>query len=68
MIYDITGRRARAVRPSPVFLAFVAAAAVSAVVCWNANTAGSAAADFAVFVFVLSAWVVSLSLHEFAHA
>jgi Zn-dependent protease len=68
VIYDITGRRARAVRPSPVFLAFVAAAVGSAVVCWNADAVGSAAADFAVFAFVVCGWVVSLSVHEFGHA
>lgn len=68
MIYDITGRRTRAVRPSPVFLAFVAAAIASAIACWNADTIGSAAGDFAVFAFVVSGWVVSLSVHEFGHA
>jgi Zn-dependent protease len=56
------------VRPSPVFLGFLAVAVISAVFCWRSTGPGSTAGDFAVFLFVVSAWVVSLSLHEFAHA
>jgi Zn-dependent protease len=64
----MTRRRPSAVRPSPVFLAFVAAAVLAAVTCWHDNSPGSVGGDIAVFAFVVAGWVVSLSLHEFAHA
>jgi Zn-dependent protease len=67
-IFDLSKRRRGVVRPSPVFLAFVAAAVLGAVICWRDNTPGSRFADFGVFVMVLGGWVVSLCLHEFAHA
>lgn len=67
-VFDLGNRRRRAVRPSPVFLAFLAAALGAGWVCWTDNTARSRPADFAVFVFVLAGWVVSLCLHEFGHA
>ncbi|MEL7209419.1 MAG: site-2 protease family protein, partial [Actinomycetota bacterium] len=51
-----------AIRPSPLFLALVAGFAASGWILWNR------AEDWAVFVFVLVGWVVSLCLHEFAHA
>jgi Zn-dependent protease len=53
----------RSVRPSPVFLALVAAWLASAVLVWVAPSQ-----RIGVFLFVLTGWVVSLSLHEFAHA
>lgn len=68
VIYDLGNRRRRAVRPSPVFLAFVAVAALAGLVAWQDDTAHSLRGDLAVFVFVLALWVVSLSLHEFGHA
>ncbi|MCU1659706.1 MAG: Zn-dependent protease [Pseudonocardiales bacterium] len=55
-------------RPSPIFLAFVALAIVGGIICWRDDTPGSRSADFGVFLMVLAAWVVSLCLHEFAHA
>ncbi|MFL6160695.1 MAG: site-2 protease family protein [Jatrophihabitantaceae bacterium] len=61
-------RRPRArVRPSPIFLLVLALSVLSGWVCWNA-TADSRNTRVAVFVFIVAAWVVSLSLHEFAHA
>ncbi len=60
-------RRTRAVRPSPVFLAFLAVAAGGGYLAWSADL-NSTTARFGVFVMVLAGWVVSLSLHEFAHA
>lgn len=52
-------------RISPVFLGIVAVAAVSGWAVWT----GYADADaFAVFLFVTAMWVVSLCLHEYAHA
>ncbi|MEV5506894.1 site-2 protease family protein [Streptomyces orinoci] len=62
MAFDAT-RGAR--RVSPVFLALVAIMAVS---LWAIWTDFSASPGFAVFLFVVSAWVVSLCLHEYAHA
>lgn len=55
-------------RPSPLFLAFVAAAAAGAVLAWVNNRSGSRLGDLGVFVFVLAGWVVTVCLHEFAHA
>ena len=52
-------------RVSPVFLALVAIMAVSA---WAVWTGFSANPGLAVFLFVVSGWVVSLCLHEYAHA
>lgn len=62
-------RRRTAVRPSPVFLLFVAIAIGSGWLVWSSDTTSPTRTDRALmFVFVASLWVVSLSLHEFAHA
>ncbi|SCF01639.1 Zn-dependent protease (includes SpoIVFB) [Micromonospora purpureochromogenes] len=53
-----------AFRPSPVFLALVALFVASGVMAWNRF--GNV--KFDVFLFVLSGWLVSLCLHEYAHA
>jgi Zn-dependent protease len=66
-VYDL-GRKRRAVRPSPLFLAFVAAAVVGGVLAWTQDGPGSRLGDLGVFVLVLGGWVVSVCLHEFAHA
>ncbi|MFI1716391.1 site-2 protease family protein [Streptomyces sp. NPDC053513] len=52
-------------RISPVFLAILA---VTAVTGWAVWTGFAALPGLAVFLFVTSAWVVSLCLHEYAHA
>jgi Zn-dependent protease len=52
-------------RVSPVFLCLVAIMAASGWAVWDGFAAN---AGFAVFVFVISCWVVSLCLHEYAHA
>ncbi|WP_028811288.1 site-2 protease family protein [Streptomyces flavidovirens] len=52
-------------RISPVFLGIVSVMAVSG---WAVWTEFSASTGFAVFLFVTSAWIVSLCLHEYAHA
>ncbi|MEV6651128.1 site-2 protease family protein [Streptomyces sp. NPDC051219] len=52
-------------RVSPVFLGIVA---VMAVTSWAVWTDFSASAGLAVFLFVTAAWIVSLCLHEYAHA
>jgi Zn-dependent protease len=66
-VYDL-GHRRSAVRPSPLFLAFLAATAVGGALAWTKSQPGSRLGDLGVFVFVLGGWVVSLCLHEFAHA
>ncbi|MBQ1072896.1 site-2 protease family protein [Micromonospora sp. C31] len=53
-----------ALRPSPVFLALVALFVASGVLTWNGF--GNVRLD--VFLFVVSGWLVSLCLHEYAHA
>ncbi len=61
-------RRPRAgVRPSPVFLAVLALAAVGGWLCWQA-TSDTRGTRVGIFLFIMAAWVASLSLHEFAHA
>jgi Zn-dependent protease len=69
-VYDLgkQRRRRRAVRPSPLFLAFVALTAAGGALAWIENGAGSRLGDLGVFLFVLAGWVVSLCFHEFAHA
>ncbi|MEU5024929.1 site-2 protease family protein [Streptomyces milbemycinicus] len=52
-------------RISPVFLGLVAIMGVSG---WAVWTDFSASPGFAVFLFVVSGWIVSLCLHEYAHA
>jgi Zn-dependent protease len=68
MGWDVVGRRTRAVRPSPVFLGVLAVAVLAGVLAWRDNSIGSRGGDFAVFVMIIALWIVSLSLHEFAHA
>ncbi len=51
-------------RPSPIFLALVAGAIASGWALWS----GIGPPAVMSFVFVLFFWVISLSLHEFAHA
>jgi len=50
--------------PSPLFLGLVLATVVSGWALWT----GYGSAGLFAFVFVACAWVVSLCLHEFAHA
>ncbi|MFT4088322.1 MAG: site-2 protease family protein [Gordonia sp. (in: high G+C Gram-positive bacteria)] len=59
----------RSVRPGPVFLGLVAAMAAGAVLLWQSGAEyRSATAILGTILFVLAGWVVSLCLHEFAHA
>ncbi|WP_028479471.1 site-2 protease family protein [Nocardia sp. CNY236] len=64
--FPLEGRR-RAVRPSPVFLAVIAITALGGALAWDAPL-DSIRAKVGVFVFVVFGWVVTLCLHEFAHA
>jgi Zn-dependent protease len=52
-------------RISPVFIGIVA---VTAVTGWATWTGFGERTDIAVFLFVTGAWIVSLCLHEYAHA
>jgi Zn-dependent protease len=56
--------RASAFRPSPVFLGLVALFVAGGALAWF--EAGPPA--FAIIVFVMAGWLVSLSLHEYGHA
>jgi Zn-dependent protease len=58
----------QSVRPSPIFLAIVAITAVGGVLAWLATETIRPLAYVGVFVFVIAGWLVSLCLHEFAHA
>jgi Zn-dependent protease len=59
---------AGSVRPSPIFLAIVAITAAGGVVAWQAADSFEPLAYVGVFTLVIAGWVVSLCLHEFAHA
>jgi len=58
------GRQSGSVRPSPLFLVVVAATVLGAWLCITLPIADG----IAVFIFVLAGWILSLVLHEFAHA
>jgi Zn-dependent protease len=58
----------QAVRPSPVFLAICAVTVLGAVLAWLAESSTTPLAYVGVFIFVIAGWLVSLCLHEFAHA
>ena len=68
-VYDLgRRRRAHAVRPHPIFVAFLAVTALGGWLAWARSAPGSRLGDLGVFLFVIGGWVVTLSLHEFAHA
>jgi Zn-dependent protease len=58
----------QSVRPSPIFLAILGITAVGGVLAWLAAAARTPMAYVGVFTFVMAGWIVSLCLHEFAHA
>ncbi|CCK30549.1 membrane protein [Streptomyces davaonensis JCM 4913] len=60
-----TASRTSEQRISPVFLGITAIAAVTG---WAVWTDFASSRGLAVFLFVTSAWVISLCLHEYAHA
>lgn len=59
-------RRSRTL-PSPVFLGIVALTVVTGGYVWHAQEATKSNRAVA-FVFLMSAWVITLCFHEFAHA
>jgi Zn-dependent protease len=67
-VYDLGKRRRRVVRPSPLFLVFVAVTVGGGALAWVENEPGSRIGDLGVFVLVLGGWVLSVCFHEFAHA
>ena len=58
----------QSVRPSPIFLALVAITVLGGVLAWLAAATVRPMAYVGVFIFVIAGWLVSLCLHEFAHA
>ena len=59
----------QSVRPSLIFVAIVAITAAGAVLAWLSGANWDQPLAYAgVFIFIIAGWVVSLSLHEFAHA
>ena len=54
-------------RPSPIFLLVIAIAVAGGVLAWDADLQ-STRAKFGVFLLVVFGWIVTLCLHEFAHA
>jgi Zn-dependent protease len=60
-----TASLARDRQVSPVFLGLVA---IMAVTGWAVWTQYATSPGFAIFLFVVSGWIVSLCLHEYAHA
>jgi Zn-dependent protease len=55
-------------RPSPVFLLILAVTVAGALLARRSDASGDRLADVGVFVMVLGGWVVTVCLHEFAHA
>ncbi|HEX4729272.1 MAG TPA: site-2 protease family protein, partial [Jatrophihabitans sp.] len=55
------------IRPSPVFLGLLVATALGGYLSWTA-VGDDRTTRLGVFLFILAGWVVTLSLHEFAHA
>ncbi|KAF0649311.1 MULTISPECIES: site-2 protease family protein [Streptomyces] len=55
-------------RISPVFLGIAAVTGAAGWAVWRGGAGTGLAEGAAVFVFVTGAWVVSLCLHEYAHA
>ena len=62
-------RRRLPVRPSPVFAGLVAVMAVAGGWLFVRSPGGNVLqARVAIFIFVVTGWIVSLCLHEFSHA
>ena len=58
----------QSVRPSPIFLALIAATVAGGVLAWISAAQARPLAYVGVFVFVIFGWLVSLCVHEFGHA
>ncbi|TSD94426.1 site-2 protease family protein [Skermania sp. ID1734] len=55
------------IRPSPVFLGVLVLAVAGGVIAWRSDV-GSTAARIGVVLLVVFGWIVTVCLHEFAHA
>lgn len=66
--YAFQPARPTGVRPSPVFLSIIGVTVVAGVFAWNAGFDDTVATRLAVFMLVIGGWMISLCLHEFAHA
>lgn len=58
----------RAIKPGPVFLGLVVAAVVGGWLVATSETGRNAQSVGGTLILVLAGWVISLCLHEFAHA
>lgn len=67
MSYSFQSARPRSVRPSPVFFSILGVTAVAGAFVWMA-TSDTRATRLGVFLFVMGGWLITLCLHEFAHA
>jgi Zn-dependent protease len=65
--YSSPGAARAKVTPSPVFLALIAIAAATGGLTWI-STSYTTGTRFAALLFVLAGWIITLCLHEFAHA
>lgn len=64
-----SGRTAlRSVRPSATFYGLIAATVAGGALLWLSGDARSATAIGGMWLLILAGWLVSLCLHEFAHA
>ncbi|QRY61933.1 site-2 protease family protein [Gordonia sp. PDNC005] len=63
-----TAAALKSVRPGPVFLGLCAAFGLGVYLLIDSGEDDSATAAVGAVLLVLSGWVISLSLHEFAHA
>ncbi|QLY30774.1 site-2 protease family protein [Nocardia huaxiensis] len=68
MTFPQVGRAHGAVRPSPVFLLVVLIAVAGGALAWDSAEWESWQAKLGVFIMVVAGWIVSVCLHEFAHA
>ncbi|WP_026313351.1 site-2 protease family protein [Actinomadura flavalba] len=66
VVHERRGRSA--IAPSPVFLALVAITVLLGLMCWRYGLIIETQARVALLGFVLAAWIVTLCVHEFAHA
>jgi Zn-dependent protease len=60
--------RSQAIKPGPIFLAIVGLTLLGGALAWSAGGNVAWLAYAGVFVMVIAGWVLSLCLHEFAHA
>lgn len=58
----------QSVRPSPIFLAIVAITGLGGALAWISAETIKPLAYVGVFILVIAGWLVSVCVHEFAHA